>query len=127
MRRIKLMGMFYINQGRSKKKKLPQTSSLKAAIKEQRKLLTRLGVNPDRTIDPNQFRTFEFTKSNAALAHSVEQLICNHQVPSSIPGGGTKPVHNIKLEVSKQFTIAPAYNKGPSMVISKRDIKDIGR
>ena len=35
MWRIKLMGMFYINQGRSKKKKLPQTASLKAAIKEQ--------------------------------------------------------------------------------------------
>ena len=125
---IKLMGMFYINQGRSKKKKLPQTTSLKAAIKEQRKMLTKLGIDPDRTIDTNQFRTFEFTKTkNAALAHSVEQLICNHQVPSSNPGGGTKPIHNIKLEVSKQFTIAPAYNKGPSMVISKRDIKDIGR
>ena len=122
------MGMFYINQGRSKKKKLPQTSSLKAAIKEQRKMLTKLGIDPDRTIDTNQFRTFEFTKTkNAALAHSVEQLICNHQVVSSIPTGGTKPVHNIKLEVSKQFTIAPAYNKGPSMVISKKDIKDIGR
>jgi len=54
-------------------------------------------------------------------------LICNHQVVSSNPTGGTKPVHNVKLEVSKQFTIAPAYNKGPSMVVPKRDIKDIGR
>ena len=110
-----------------RRKRMPQTSSLRAAIKEQRQLLTRLGIDPDRTIDTNQFRTFEFTKSNAALAHSVEQLICNHQVVSSIPTGGTKPVHNIKLEVSKQFTIAPAYNKGPSMVISRKDVKDIGR
>jgi len=29
--------------------------------------------------------------------------------------------------VSKQYTIAPAYNKGPSMVVGKKDIKDIGR
>jgi len=90
-------------------------------------LLTKLGVDPDRTIDRDQFRTFEFTKPNTTLSHSVKQLICNHQLGSSNPTGGTKPVHNIKLEVSKQFTIAPAYNKGPSMVISKRDIKDIGR
>jgi hypothetical protein len=26
---------------------------------------------------------------NAALAHLVEQLICNHQVASSIPARGT--------------------------------------
>ena len=113
-----------------KRKRVPQTASLRAAIKEQRQLLTKLGIDPDRTIDPSQFRTFEFTSpniSNAALAHSVEQLICNHQVVSSNPTGGTKPVHNVKLEVSKQFTIAPAYNKGPSMVVPKRDIKDIGR
>jgi hypothetical protein len=25
------------------------------------------------------------------------------------------------------FTIAPAYNKGPYQVISRRDVKDIGR
>ena len=113
-----------------KRKRVQKKSRQKAAIKEKRQLLTKLGIDPDRTIDPSQFRTFEFTSpniSNAALAQLVEQLICNHQVVSSIPTGGTKPVHNIKLEVSKQFTIAPAYNKGPSMVISKKDIKDIGR
>ena len=46
---------------------------------------------------------------------------------SSNPTGGTKPVHNIKLEVSKQFTVAPAYNKGAYQVIPKSGIKDIGR
>ena len=113
-----------------KRKKMPQTASLRDAIKEQRQLLTRLGINPDRTIDRDQLRKFEFTTpniSNAALAHSVEQLICNHQVVSSIPTGGIKPVHNVKLEVSKQFTIAPAYTKGPSMIISRKDVKDSGR
>jgi hypothetical protein len=29
--------------------------------------------------------------------------------------------------IPHNFTIAPAYNKGPYQVISKNDIKDIGR
>ena len=39
----------------------------------------------------------------------------------------TKPLRNIKLEISRKFTIAPAYNKGGYQVIGKNDIKDIGR
>ena len=113
-----------------KKKKIPQTASLKQAIKEQRKYLITLGVDPDRKINPKNFRVVNNwwgSSKPAALAHLVEQLICNHQVPSSNPGGGTRPVHNYKLEASKKFTIAPAYNKGGYQVISKSDIKDIGK
>ena len=32
-----------------------------------------------------------------------------------------------KIEESKNFTVAPAYNKGAYQVISKSNIKDIGR
>lgn len=32
-----------------------------------------------------------------------------------------------KIEESKKFTIAPAYNKGAYQVINKSNIKDIGR
>jgi hypothetical protein len=42
-------------------------------------------------------------------------------------GKSTKPVDNWKLEESKNFTVAPAYNKGAYQVISKSNIKDIGR
>jgi len=40
---------------------------------------------------------------------------------------GTKPVNNWKLEESQNFTVAPAYNKGAYQVITKSNIKDIGR
>jgi len=40
---------------------------------------------------------------------------------------GTKPVNNWRLEESQNFTVAPAYNKGAYQVISKSNIKDIGR
>ena len=41
--------------------------------------------------------------------------------------GGTKPDNSWKIEASKTFTIAPAYNKGPYMVVAKEDIKTAGR
>ena len=63
----------------------------------------------------------------AAVAQQVEQLICNQKVGGSIPSGGTKPVHNWRLEESKNFTIAPAYNKGGYQVISKDNVKHIGK
>ena len=63
----------------------------------------------------------------AAVAQQVEQLICNQKVGGSIPSGGTKPVNNWRQEESKKFTIAPAYNKGGYQVISKENIKNIGK
>ena len=68
-------------------------------------------------------------KKPAPLAHSVEQLICNQQVACSNQAGGTttKPVNNWRLEESKKFTIAPAYNKGGYQVISEDNIKHIGK
>ena len=35
--------------------------------------------------------------------------------------------NNWKLEESKNFTVAPAYNKGAYQVINRNNIKDIGR
>lgn len=32
-----------------------------------------------------------------------------------------------KVELSQKYTIAPAYNKGPYALISKNEIKDIGK
>ena len=131
------MGLFYVHQRRSKNKKLPETESLKKARLEHRKFLISKGVNPDKKINPKEFSAvanwWETTsvQKPAVLAHSVEQLICNHQVASSIPAHGTslkqESQHNWRLEESKKFTVAPAYNKGAYQVIPRSEIKDIGR
>ena len=131
------MGLFYVHQRRSKKKKLPETESLKKARLEHRKFLISKGVNPDKKINPKEFSAvanwWETTsvQKPAVLAHSVEQLICNHQVASSIPAHGTslkqESQHNWRLEESKKFTVATAYNKGAYQVIPRSEIKDIGR
>ena len=126
------MGLFYVHQGRSKKKKLPETESLKKARLEHRKFLISKGIDPDRKVNRKDFKVIPNwwetpIQTSAPLAHSVEQLICNQQVVCSNRTRGTKPVKNWRLEESKKFTVAPAYNKGAYQVISKNSIKDIGR
>ena len=32
-----------------------------------------------------------------------------------------------RIQISKQYTIVPAYNKGPYMVVSKKDLKTAGK
>ena len=127
------MGLFYVHQGRSKKKKLTETKSLLEARAKHRKFLISKGIDPDRKVSRKDFRVVPNwwetpVEKSAPLAHSVEQLICNQQVVcSNRTRGTTKPVHNWRLEESKKFTVAPAYNKGAYQVISKNSIKDIGR
>ena len=68
-----------------------------------------------------------------AVAQQGEHRICTAKVAGSIPvsstnaGKGTKVDNSWKLEISKKYTIAPAYNKGAYQVISKENVKDIGR
>ena len=126
------MGMFFIHQPSIKKKKLTETKSLLKARAEHRKFLISKGIDPDRKVNRKDFKVIPNwwetpIETSAPLAHSVEQLICNQQVVCSNRTRGTKPVKNWRLEESKKFTVAPAYNKGAYQVISKSAIKDIGR
>ena len=132
------MGMFFIHQPSIKKKKLTETKSLLKARAEHRKFLISKGIDPDRKVNRKDFKVIPNwwetpVETSAPLAHSVEQLICNQQVVCSnrtrgtMTSAGTKPVHNWRLEESKKFTIAPAYNKGGYQVISKDNIKNIGK
>ena len=100
------------------------TKGYLSALVEHIKFLKNLGFK----IDSKGKMKRRFKKS-APLAHSVEQLICNQQVACSNQAGGTttKPVDNWRLRESKKFTIAPAYNKGGYQVISKENIKNIGK
>ena len=99
------------------------------ALKKYIKYLKSLGLKVDSKGKIKKRYTFKRKTfvAAAAVAQQVEQLICNQKVGGSIPSGGTKPVHNWRLEESKKFTIAPAYNKGAYQVITKNNVKDIGR
>ena len=113
---------------RRARKRKPKKSYF-IALKKYIKYLKSLGLRVDSKGKIKKRYTFERKTfvAAAAVAQQVEQLICNQKVGGSIPSGGTKPVHNWRLEESKNFTIAPAYNKGGYQVISKDNIKHIGK
>ena len=99
------------------------------ALKKYIKFLKSLGFKVDSKGKIKKRYTFKRKTfvAAAAVAQQVEQLICNQKVGGSIPSGGTKPVNNWRLEESKKFTVAPAYNNGAYQVISKENVKHIGK
>ena len=112
------------NTSPRKFKRVIKNKSYYEAVEKQNKLLRSIGVDPHRTIRRDSFKVMPLEQVGKL------QTFNNHVSVKETPiykSSGTKPVDNIKLEVSKQYTVAPAYNKGPSMVVGKKDIKDIGR
>ena len=125
------MGLFYVYQGKSKKKKLTETKSLLEARAKHRKFLINHGINPDKKLSDirkesqnrSVFRDTSLVRKSTVINSTIKSLDT-----SKLEGlGGTKPLSNWRLEESKKFTVAPAYNKGAYQVITKDGIKDIGR
>ena len=78
-------------------------------------------------------KSHKSTWKQGAVAQQGERRTCTAKVAGSIPvsstnaGKGTKPDNSWKVEISKQYTIAPAYNKGAYQVIPRKEVKDIGK
>ena len=119
------MGIFYTSFKKKKVNKLPRTKSLLEARENHRKYLISLGIDPDRKIDRNQFRAYNDWWVTKEYAKTKERKHVERE--PRMGNGGTKPVNNFRLEESQKFTVAPAYNKGAYQVITKSNIKDIGR
>ena len=137
------MGLFYVHIPKSlgtKKKKLPKALGIKKMSKspkmkkllearaKHRKFLISYGVNPDKNISPKNFSVVRDRQNTPIRKSAVASSTIKSLDTSKLQGsGGTKPHTNWRLEESKKFTVAPAYNKGAYQVISPKDIKDIGR
>ena len=120
------MGLIYTHNTSPRKfKRVVKNKSYHKTVKEQRKYLKSLGIDPDRKIDRNQFRAFNDWWSTKTYQTPKKQIQQNER--RHMGNGGTKPAKNWRLEESKKFTVAPAYNKGAYQVITKANIKDIGR
>ena len=94
------------------------------ALTRHIKYLKKLGFNVDE-----KGRIKLDKKGRYAIETFVPETREELSVPLSntIGNGGTKPDNSWKIEASKNFTIVPAYNKGPYMVVNKKDLKTAGR
>ena len=88
-----------------------------------------LGFHPSNT-GSNPVRD---TKQQGAVAQQGERRTCTAKVAGSIPvsstnaGKGTAVDNSWKVEISKKYTVAPAYNKGAYQVIPPTDVEHIGK
>ena len=126
------MAIIYTNQSSGAIRKARRRKPTKAYLESLRKhikYLKKLGFDCDDTGRIKLTTDGRHTINIAERTMPFERDKTLSDVPMSnkIGTGGTKPDNSWKIEASKNFTIAPAYNKGPYMVVAKEDIKTAGR
>lgn len=112
---MQLLPSYYTTTNTRKRKAKNKSKSLIEAEKKHEKFLNKYrgksgGVNDT---SPKLYQR----QSDAVTEGSIPSL--SNTIPVGV--APRKEIHE------HNFTIAPAYNKGAYQVISKRDIKDIGR
>ena len=131
------MAIIYTNQSSGairKAKKRKPTKAYLEALSKHIKYLKKLGFDCDDTgrikLTTDGRHTIDIV---SRMINEDDTHITGVRAAEAIPlsnkigHGGTKPDDSWKIEASKNFTIAPAYNKGPYMVVAKQDIKTMGR
>ena len=115
-----LLPCYYTTTNTRKRKQRKRTKSERVADAEHEKFLKKMGITNIRSVAQSG--------SASALGAEGQGFKSSHsdQLPplsNVIPVGVTpkKEIHD------HNFTIAPAYNKGAYQVISKQNVKDIGR
>jgi hypothetical protein len=112
---MQLLPNYYTTTNTRKRKANKKSKSLLEAERKHEKFLAKYCGKSGRVND-----------ANVTLYQRPSQVLTEGSTPSlsnTIPVGVAP-----KKEIHKHnFTIAPAYNKGAYQVISRRDVKDIGR
>ena len=126
------MAIIYTNQSsgaiRRLRNKKP-TKAYKEALKNHIKYLKKLGFNCDDNgrIQLTTSGGYYLDIAEITMPEPREKTLSDVPMSNKIGAGGTKPDNSWKIEASKNFTIVPAYNKGPYMVVNKSDLKTAGR
>jgi hypothetical protein len=78
---------------------------------------------------PQRGRRKPYTPSGELEARSVYRRETKEYPSADIkmPANATAKPDSYRREISSQYTIAPAYNKGAYQVISRDNVKDIGK
>ena len=130
------MAIIYTNQSSGAIRRLRRRKPTKAyleAVKKHVKYLKKLGFDVDDTGRIKLTTDGRYAIDVVSRMIEDDNTITGKQAAEAVPlsnkigHGGTKPDNRWKIEASKNFTIAPAYNKGPYMVVAKEDIKTAGR
>ena len=131
------MAIIYTNNSSGairKARRRKPTKSYLEALSKHIKYLKKLGFDCDENgrikLTSDGRHTIDIV---SRMINDDDNVITGRQAAEAIPLSnkigqcGTKPDNRWKIEASKAYTVAPAYNKGPYMVVAKEDIKTAGR
>ena len=123
------MAIIYTNNSSGAIRRLRNKKPTKAyleALAKHVKYLKSMGFDCD---DKGRIKLTRDGRYSIDVAERTmrEPSLSDIPLSNKIGTGGTKPDNSWKIEASKNFTVAPAYNKGPYMVVAKEDIKTAGR
>ena len=126
------MAIIYTNQSSGairKAKKRKPTKAYLEALSKHIKYLKKLGFDCDDNgrIKLTTDGRYSIDIAERTMPEPREKTLSDVPMSNKIGAGGTKPDNSWKIEASKNFTIVPAYNKGPYMVVNKSDLKTAGR
>ena len=111
-----LLPVYYTSTNLKKRKKRKPTKALIKAQEEHSRFLSQIGIGGHRI----KANTPAFQAENESSNLSVRSIApCSDVIPTWAP--------KKKIHTDHNFTIAPAYNKGSYQVISRKDVKDIGK
>lgn len=126
-----LVGPWLTTSSTKRRKAKGITQRDRDALVEHRKYLRSLGIDPDRKIPKYNVydtpRQSQFAEKRTTHSTTQEKILPQ---PRRLTGHTSKRNwrdEQERLEISRQYTIAPAYNKGPYMVVSGSDIKTAGK
>ena len=120
-------GLTTLNTKKRKPKKRKDPSFYEDAWRKHNKFLKSLGIDPNKKRQPESTRMdlghkkYKDTTTSQTLPEPVR--------PFKGHAGQMRSWKETqeRLAVSKQYSIVPAYNKGPYMVVSKQDLKTAGK
>ena len=125
------MAIIYTNQSSGairKARRRKPTKTYLESLRKHIKYLKKLGFDCD---DNGRIKLTRDGRHAIEIVSRTfeprENTLSDVPMSNKIGHGGTKPDNSWKIEASKNFTVAPAYNKGPYMVVAKEDIKTAGR
>ena len=107
----------YFNTLNTKKRKQKRSPGWQQARSQHDAWLMSIGAHPSQRTKP---KPKPKTYSNKVLPTTRTDI-------TSFNKCGVKPISNYKLEESKKFVVAIPYNKGGYQVVTKQNIKDIGK
>ncbi len=114
-----ILPAYFTTNNTRKRKKGKKSKSLLSAEVEHKKFLKKMGVRGRSSGGRASGLQSEGQEFDSPRLHQNDPFPLSNTIPV-----GTTPKKEI---VEHNFTIAPAYNKGAYQVISKNNIKDIGR